>query len=236
VESTVTGGAPVVLVVEADADMRRLVIVPLAAWGYGVLEASNAAQGIELASRHRPDIVVLALGLPDASGSEVIRRIRRSSEVPIIAISTAWDEDTKVKALDDGATDYLPKPFDTTELISRVRSALGKGPPTDEAAPGVVDLGGEIQIDLPARSVTARGRPVHLTPFEFKLLAALVENVGSIVTYGNLLTTVFGSAHTQQVQSLRVHMTQLRQKLERQPARPKYLLTETGVGYRLRAR
>src|SRR5579863_99479 len=142
--------------------MRRLVSIALAAGGYGVLEASNAAQGLELASRHRPDIVVLDLGLPDADGSEIIRRIRQWSQLPILVISAAGDEDRKIKALDEGATDYFAKPFETTELLSRIGAVVRKGPPPDEDPLGVIDLGGEIQIDLPARSVTVRGRPVHL--------------------------------------------------------------------------
>ena len=231
-----TGGAPVVLVVDDDAKLRRVVSVALAAAGYGVLEASNATQGLVLASRHRPDILVLDLGLPDSDGSEVIRRIRQWSRLPILVISAAGDEDRKSKVLDEGATDYFAKPFETSELLSRIRAVLRKGSQPDEDPLGVIDLGGEIQIDLPARSVTVRGRPVHLTPIEFKLLGALIANVGSVASYRSLLTAVWGPGHTQQVQSLRVHMTQLRQKLERAPARPKYLVTETGVGYRLRRR
>jgi two-component system KDP operon response regulator KdpE len=231
----VTGGAPVVLVVADDAKMRRLVSVALAASDYGVLEAPSTAQGVELASRHRPDIVVLDLGSPDPDGAEVIRRIRRLSQLPILVISEASDEERKAKALEEGATEYFAKPFEMAELLSRIRAVLRKRPLPDEDRARVVDLGGEIQIDLPARSVIVRGRHVHLTPTEFKLLAALVENLGSVATYGSLLAAVWGPGHTQQVQSLRVHVNQLRQKLERAPSRPKYLLTETGVGYRLKA-
>jgi two-component system KDP operon response regulator KdpE len=238
--SKVTGGAPVVLVVASDGETRRFIRVALAASGYGVLEASNAAQGAALAARHRPDLVVVDLSFPQsdradgAEGAEVVRRMRLSSHVPILAFSAAGDEGEKARALGEGATDYLAKPFDPPELVSRVRVALGKSLPLDEAAPGVVDLGDDIHVDLPARNVTVRGRPVHLTPVEFKLLSALIENIGSIVPYERLLVAVWGPGHTQQVQSLRVHMTQLRQKLERRPARPEYLLTETGVGYRVR--
>jgi two-component system KDP operon response regulator KdpE len=232
----VTGGAPVILVVENDAKTRRFVSATLSASGYGVLEASSAAQGIELTSRHRPDVVVVDLDLPDANGSEVARRIRQWSQVPIIAISSARDEAAKTAALGDGANEYLSKPFGTADLMGRVRAALRGGPSPDDDEPGVVDLGDEIHIDLPARTVLARGKLVHLTPIEFKLLGALVEHVGAIVTYRSLLAAVWGPGYTQQVQSLRVHMTQLRQKLEREPRRPKYLSTETGIGYRLRTR
>ncbi len=231
-----TGGAPVVLVVADDAKTRRLVSVALAASDYGVLEASSAAQGVELASRHRPDIVVLDLASEDADGSEVIRRIRHWSQLPILVISAASDEERRVKAPEDGgATEYVTKPFEMAELSSRIQSVLRKGPQPDEDRARIVDLGGEIQIDLPARSVIARGRYVHLTPIEFKLLAALVENLGSVATYRSLLAAVWGPGHTQQVQSLRVYVNQLRQKLERAPSRPKYLVTDTGVGYRLKA-
>jgi two-component system KDP operon response regulator KdpE len=231
----VTGGAPVVLVVADDAKMRRLVSVALAGSDYGVLEAPSTAQGVELASRHRPDIVVLDLGSPDPDGSEVIRRLRRLSQLPILVISETSDEEQRKKALEEGATEYFAKPFEMAELLSRIRAVLRKRPQPDEDRDHVVDLGGEIQIDLPARSVIVRGRHVHLTPTEFKLLAALVESLGSVATYRSLLAAVWGPGHTQQVQSLRVHVNQLRQKLERAPSRPKYLLTETGVGYRLKA-
>jgi two-component system KDP operon response regulator KdpE len=223
------------LVVGDDAAMRQFVSMVLNfASGYGVLEASTAAQTIELTSRHRPDVILLDLRLPDADGSDVTRRIRQRSQVPIIVISAAWDEVAKVKALDEGANDFLVKPFTASDLMARIRAVI-RAEPAD-SQPTIVDLGDEIHIDLTGRSVVARGRPVHLTPTEFKLLAALVDHIGSIVTYGSLLEAVWGPGHGRQVQALRVLMAHLRQKLEQDPEWPKYLSTERGIGYRLRVR
>jgi two-component system KDP operon response regulator KdpE len=180
--------------------------------------------------------VLLDLGLPDGDGSELIRRVREWSRTPILIISARVQEESKVKALDGGANDYLTKPFGAAELMARIRVALRNVADTRESPPGVVHLGEDIRIDFDHRTVHRRGAEVHLTPIEFKLLAVLVRHAGAVVTHSQLLTQVWGPAQAQQNQYLRVYMTQLRHKLERQPARPKYLVTEPGIGYRLRTR
>ncbi len=224
---------PLVLVIEDEAQMRTFVRIALEAYGFATLEASTAADGIRQAAAHTPDLVLLDLGLPDADGSEVTRRIREWSSLPILIISARGTEASKVKALDEGADDYITKPFGAAELMARVRVALRKAGPRDVPA-DVVHVGNEVRVDLANRIVVVRGKEVHFAPVEYKLLVALVKRAGRVITYRELLEQVWGSDQAQPVQTLRVYMAQLRQKLERQPARPKYLLTETGVGYRLR--
>jgi two-component system KDP operon response regulator KdpE len=233
----VTEIAAVVLVVEDEAQMRTFVRIALESHGFQMLEAPTASEGIRQARTYSPDLVLLDLGLPDADGSIVTRRIREYSRVPILVISARGNEESKVKALDEGANDYLTKPFGSAELMARIRVALRNV--TSRDAPSVVRLGDDVEIDLVRRSVTLRtgtsaGEEVHLTPMEFKLLATLVRNVGTVQTHHQLLEEVWGPGHENQMQYLRVYMTQLRHKLEREPARPRYLLTETGIGYRLR--
>jgi two-component system KDP operon response regulator KdpE len=226
---------PTVLVVEDEAQMRTFVSIALEAQGYRTLEAATAGDGIQLARDLRPDLVLLDLGLPDADGSEVIRRIREWSRMPILIISARGQEESKVKALDEGADDYLTKPFGAAELMARIRVALRNAAHTRKGAdPGVVQLGPDIRVDLDNRLVHVRGSEVHLTPIEFKLLATLIRHAGTVLTHRHLLTEVWGPEHGQQPQYVRVYMTALRHKLEKQPARPKYLLTEPGIGYRLR--
>jgi two-component system KDP operon response regulator KdpE len=229
-----TESPPTVLVVEDEAQMRTFVSIALTAHGYRMIEASTAAEGIRLASELRPDLVLLDLGLPDADGSEVTRRVREWSRVPILIISAREQEASKVKALDEGADDYLTKPFGSEELMARIRVALRNAAHARGGAPGVFQLGHDIRIDLASRVVVVRGSEVHLTPIEFKLLATLVRHAGTVLTHRHLLTEVWGPEHGQQANYLRVYMTSLRHKLERQPARPRYLVTETGIGYRLR--
>ena len=224
---------PLVLVIEDEAQMRTFVRIALEAYGFATLEATTAADGIRQAAAHTPDLVLLDLGLPDADGSEVTRRIREWSSLPILIISARGAEASKVKALDEGADDYITKPFGAAELMARVRVALRKAGPRDVPA-DVVHVGNEVRVDLANRIVVVRGKEVHFAPVEYKLLVALVKRAGRVITYRELLEQVWGSDQAQPVQTLRVYVAQLRQKLERQPARPKYLLTETGVGYRLR--
>ena len=225
---------PRVLVVEDEAQMRTFVRVALEAYGYRTLEASTAAEGIRQAFAELPDLVLLDLGLPDADGGEVTRRLREWSNTPILVISARTAEASKVKALDDGADDYLTKPFGAAELMARVRASLRRAKRTRDAPGDVVHVGGHIRVDLERRLVSVRGKEVHLAPIEFKLLATLVQNANRVVTHQQLLEWVWGPGNEQTVQTLRVYMTHLRHKLERQPARPKYLMTETGIGYRLR--
>ena len=225
--------APVVLVVEDEVQMRTFVRIALESHGFQMLEAPTAAEGIRQARAYTPDVVLLDLGLPDGDGSTVTKRIREYSSVPILVISARGHEQSKVKALDDGADDYLTKPFGAAELMARIRVALRKVASRDTQA--VVRIGDDIVVDLGRRTVTLRGEEIHLTPIEYKLLATLVRHAGNVQTHHQLLEEVWGPGHEHQMQYLRVYMTQLRHKLERQPARPRYLLTETGVGYRLRA-
>jgi two-component system KDP operon response regulator KdpE len=225
---------PLVLVIEDEADMRTFARIALAAHGYRMIEASTAAEGIEQATHHHPDLVLLDLGLPDADGSEVTRRLREWSTVPILVISARGNEDAKVKALDDGADDYMTKPFGAAEMMARVRVAIRHAARSAAEPPAVVLIGDDIRVDIARRNVTVRGEEVHLTPIEFKLLATLVRHAGMVLTHRHLLEEVWGPGHGTEMQYLRVYMTQLRHKLERKPARPKYLMTEPGIGYRLR--
>lgn len=225
---------PTVLVVEDEAKMRTFVNIALSAYGYRMIEAATATEGIRQAVKHRPDLVLLDLGLPDMDGSEVTRCIREWSRVPILIISVRGREEHKVRALDEGADDYLTKPFGAAELMARIRVALRNASYARGSRPGVVLLGKDVRIDLDARVVTFRGDEVHLTPIEFKLLTVLIRHAGMVVTHSHLLSEVWGPGYEQQSQYLRVYMTQLRHKLEKQPARPQYLLTEPGIGYRLR--
>jgi two-component system, OmpR family, KDP operon response regulator KdpE len=229
-----TDTRPVVLIVDDEPQMRKFVRITLAANGYGVIEASTAAEGIQQAAAHTPDLMLLDLGLPDADGSEVTRRIREWSTMPIIVISARGKEESKVLALDDGADDYVTKPFGAGELMARVRVALRHAARVAGTPEAVVQIGDAIRVDLVRRVVEVRGQEVHLTPIEYKLLTLLVKHAGMVLTHRQLLEQVWGPGHAHQMQYLRVYMTQLRHKLEQEPARPKYFVTEPGVGYRLR--
>jgi two-component system KDP operon response regulator KdpE len=230
----VSASRPTVLVVEDEPQMRKFVRITLAANGYEVLEATTAAEGLQQAASYTPDLVLLDLGLPDTDGLEVIRRVREWSPMPIIVISARGKEGDKVNALDDGADDYVTKPFGAAELLARIRVALRHAARPAESAAPIVEIGAEVRVDLAKRIVTVRGDEVHLTPIEYKLLALLVKHAGMVMTHRQLLDQVWGPGHAHQMQYLRVYMTQLRHKLEREPARPKHLVTEAGVGYRLR--
>jgi two-component system KDP operon response regulator KdpE len=225
---------PLVLVIEDEADMRTFARIALAAHCYRMVEASTAAEGIRQAATYRPDVVLLDLGLPDADGSEVTRRLREWSTMPILVISARSSDEAKIKALDEGADDYMTKPFGAGELMARIRVALRNASRSRGEPAGVMHIGEDIRVDLEARTVIVRGTDVHLTPIEFKVLTALLRHAGMVTTHRQLLEEVWGPGHENEMQYLRVYMTQLRHKLERKPARPKYLLTEPGIGYRLR--
>jgi two-component system KDP operon response regulator KdpE len=225
---------PVVLVVEDEPQMRTFVRIALESHDYRVVEAATGAEGLQQAAAYTPDVVLLDLGLPDMDGLGVTKRLREWSSVPILVISARGQEDAKVNALDGGADDYLTKPFGAAELMARLRVALRHAATTREAPRAVVQVGADVQIDLLRRIVTLRGEEVHLTPIEYKLLVALAKHAGLVVTHRQLLAQVWGPGHAHQMQYLRVYMTQLRHKLERTPARPRILLTEPGVGYRLK--
>jgi two-component system KDP operon response regulator KdpE len=230
-----TEATPLVLVVEDEPQMRKFVRIALESHDYRVIEAATAADAIQQAISHVPDAVVLDLGLPDMDGMDVTRRLREWSAVPILVISARGQEDSKVKALDGGADDYLTKPFGAAELMARLRVALRHAAGSREAPNGVVRAGEGVEVDLVKRIVRVRGAETHLTPIEYKLLTALLKHAGMVMTHRQLLEQVWGPGHAHQMQYLRVYMTQLRHKLEGNPARPKLLVTEPGIGYRLKA-
>ena len=223
---------PLVLVVEDEPQMMRFLRATLPSQGYRVAEAATGQQGLVEAAMRSPDLVLLDLGLPDMDGVEVMRRLREWSAIPVIVLSARGQEGDKIQALDAGADDYLTKPFGIGELLARVRVALrhlaGAAGPAE-----VVFETGELKVDLGARRVFVGEREVRLTRTEYRLLALLVKHAGKVVTHRQLLKDVWGPNAVEETHYLRVYMGQLRQKLEADPARPRYLLTETGVGYRL---
>jgi two-component system KDP operon response regulator KdpE len=218
-----------ILVIEDDPPIRRLVRAALERAGHRVAEAATAREGLSLADIERPDAVLLDLGLPDRDGLEVIQLLRAGIGVPVIVISARTDTAEKVAALDLGADDYLTKPFDTEELLARLRTAL-----RHRAAPGkpVLNIGG-VSIDLDHRRVLRDGATVHLTPKEYDVLAMLAQNPDRVVTHAQLLRSAWGPAFVEHVDYLRIAVRALRQKLEDDPARPQLIRNEPGVGYRL---
>jgi two-component system KDP operon response regulator KdpE len=216
--------------------MRRFLRSALAATMMHLVEAASAREGLAHAAGHRPDVILLDLGLPDGDGIEVTRRLREWTAVPIVVISARGREADKVAALDAGADDYLTKPFGTDELLARIRVALRHAAMRGSGASVPVLEADGLRIDLETRLVTRDGVEVHLTPNEFRLLAILARNAGKVLTHATLLREVWGPGAQGQAQGhyLRVYMNQLRHKLERDPGRPALLMTETGVGYRLK--
>src|SRR6202030_2454403 len=220
-----------VLVVEADPPIRRFLRASLAAAGHRAVTADDAAGALAMMAAEKPDVVILDLGLPDRSGFEVIAEIRKHSPVPIIVLSARDDERTKVEALDLGADDYVSKPFGMAELMARLRAALRHAFQAQGELPAFVS--GELAVDLVRRHVTRAGREIKLSPKEFDLLRHLVMHAGKVLTHRHLLRDVWGPAHVEDVQYLRVFIRGLRHKLEPDPTRPTHILTELGVGYRL---
>jgi two-component system KDP operon response regulator KdpE len=227
--------APVVLLVEDDPQIRRFLRATLVSQGLRPIEAATGGEGLQETARSVPDLVVLDLGLPDMDGLEVIRRLREWSKVPIVVLSARGQERDKIQALDAGADDYVSKPFGVGEFLARVRVALRRSAQVPGEAAEATFSVAELTVDLARRQVVVAGQPVHLTPIEYRLLATLVRHAGKIVTQHQLLNEVWGPGHTEQAHYLRVYAAQLRRKLEANPARPRYLLTEPGVGYRLAA-
>ena len=225
---------PLVLVVDDEPQLRRFLRASLPTRGYRLIEAASGAEALTQAAARTPDLVLLDLGLPDLDGVEVTRRLREWSAVPILVLSARDQEIDKVRALDAGADDYLTKPFGTEELLARMRVALrhavsGTGP--DEPVVRV----GELKVDLGTRRVSMGDREVRLTRTEYRLLSLLARSAGKVLTHRHLLKEVWGPNAVGQTHYLRVYMGQLRHKIEADPAQPRYLLTETGVGYRLAA-
>ena len=224
---------PLVLMIEDDPQIRRFLRAALAAEDYQFHEALTAEEGIAQAAARQPDLVLLDLGLPDRDGLEVIRGIRQWGQMPIVVLSARGQEKDKIAALDLGADDYVAKPFAVGELLARIRAALRRAAPLAADGADTVIRFGTVQADFEKRVITVGGEEVHLTPNEYKLLQVLIKHAGRVVTQRQLLNEVWGPQHTEQSQYLRVYVAQLRRKLERDPARPRYLQTEPGVGYRL---
>lgn len=225
--------AATILIIEDEGQIRRFVRTALEAAGYRVLEADTGKQGLNEIAAHKTDLVILDLGLPDMDGIEVVRQLREWASVPIVVLSARLDERNKVTALDLGADDYLTKPFSTGELLARLRVALRhKTAAGDEDSEGTFRVG-ELSVDRVHRRVTMDDKEIHLTPIEYRLLAVLVKNAGKVLPHQVLLKEVWGPGHQERAHYLHIYMGHLRHKLEREPARPRYLLTETGVGYRL---
>ncbi len=234
-EDSTDGAGRLVLVVEDEPQVLRFLRTSLGAYGYRLLEATTGAQALVEAATRTPDLVLLDLGLPDMDGVEVARRLREWSAVPVIVLSARGQEGDKIKALDAGADDYLTKPFGTGELLARMRVALRHAARVAEGAGEPAFETGDLRVDLAARRVFVRGEEIRLTRTEFNLLALLAKHAGKVVTHRQLLLEVWGPGSAGQSHYLRVYMGQLRHKLEQDAARPRYLLTETGVGYRLAA-
>ncbi|PTB19367.1 two-component system response regulator KdpE [Trinickia symbiotica] len=226
-EPTVT-----VVLIEDEKQIRRFVRTSLEGAGMVVHDAETGKQGLVEAATRKPDLVIVDLGLPDTDGLDVIRQLRGWTELPVIVLSARTREDEKVAALDAGADDYLTKPFGVSELLARIRAHLRR---RNHGGAGESPLMrfGEVEVDLAGRRVARGGVPVHLTPIEYRLLATLVRHAGRVLTHRQLLVEVWGPSHVESSHYLRIYMAHLRQKLERDPAQPEHILTETGVGYRL---
>ncbi len=222
-----------VLLVEDELPMRRFLRSSLPAHGYELIEAVDGREALVEAGTRNPDVVLLDLGLPDLDGIEVTKRLRELTKAPIIVLSARGEERDKVAALDAGADDYVTKPFGLPELLARMRVARRHLEGRSDETPPPVFVSGDLRVDPGSRRVFVRDREVHLTPIEYKLLTALVRNAGRVVTHQQLLREAWGARYGTQTQYLHVYMGQLRAKLEAEPARPRLLLTEPAVGYRL---
>jgi two-component system KDP operon response regulator KdpE len=223
-----------ILVIEDEPQMRKFLRASLTSHGFRVVEAGTARDGESLATTNAPDLVLLDLGLPDGDGIDLVRRLREWSRVPILVVSARGREADKVVALDAGADDYLTKPFGVGELLARMRVAFRHAQAGTGAASIPVMTIGSLTIDVARREVMVSDRPVHLTPIEYKLLVLLAQNVGKVLTHRQILQEVWGPAYAGQTHYVRVHMAELRKKIEADPAQPKLLITEPAVGYRLR--
>lgn len=231
-----SGAEPLIVVVDDEPPIRRFVKASLSVEGFRVIEAETAREAVRLVTQRLPALVLLDLGLPDADGMDVIREIRQWSQTPIIVLSARGEERAKIAALDTGADDYLTKPFGVGELLARIRVALrhaARSSASTIGADAIVEIG-DVRIDLAGRVVTKRGKEIKLTKIEFDLLAALARGLGKVATHRQLLKEVWGPHATYEPHYVRVFMANLRKKLEDDPSRPKLLVTEQGVGYRLR--
>jgi two-component system KDP operon response regulator KdpE len=220
-----------ILVVEDEAEIRRVVRLILQAEGYEVFEADGVQRGRIEAGTRRPDLLVIDLGLPDGDGVDLIRELRQWSAAPVIVLSARSGEDDKIAALDAGADDYLAKPFGAGELLARIRAQLRRYLQHTPAGAALIEFG-DVRVDLVRRVVEHGGVPLHLTPIEYKLLTCLATQPDRVITHQQLLKAVWGPGHAQDTHYVRVHMANLRKKIEADPSMPKHLLTEAGIGYR----
>jgi two-component system KDP operon response regulator KdpE len=225
---------PLVLVIEDEPNMRRFLRTTLRGNAFQVVEAGSAREGLIQAAGRNPEVILLDLGLPDRDGREVARELRRTTRAPIIILSARGQEHEKVTLLDLGADDYLTKPFGSAELLARIRVALRHAAQPPNGLEEPVYLFGGVSVDAIRRQVFRNGQEVHLTPTEYKLLATLIRHAGRVLTHRQLLHEVWGANYVEQTHYLRVYMAQLRHKLEQDPTRPRFLITEPGIGYRLR--
>jgi two-component system, OmpR family, KDP operon response regulator KdpE len=222
----------VVILVEDEAQIRRFVRAALESEGCQVFEAETAQRGLIEAGTRKPDLIILDLGLPDCDGVEFIRDLRSWATLPVLVLSARSTEQDKIAALDAGADDYLVKPFGTGELLARVRAILRRlNNKADTTAQSSIEFG-DVRVDLALRNVTRGGQPLHLTPLEYRLLTHMIANAGKVLTHRQLLRDVWGPSQVDNNPSLRVFMTHLRQKIEKDSAQPEHLLTEVGIGYR----
>ncbi len=219
-----------ILIVEDEPTIRRLVCGALEGEGYRALEAETYKRGLVEAASRRPDLIILDLGLPDGDGAQFIGEIRAWSNIPIVVLSARVSERDKIVALDAGADDYVSKPFSVEELLARVRASLRRSsPPAGEKS---IIRFGDVVVDLSARVTTKSGKEVHITPIEYRLLVTLLSHPGKVLTHRHLLREVWGPNFVEHSHYLRIYMAHLRHKLENEPANPRFLLTESGVGYR----
>lgn len=219
------------LVIDDEPQIRRLLTITLEAGGYCVTTANNGQEGLVLAAQHRPEVILLDLGLPDVSGLEVLKRLREWTQTPVIILTVQDSESDKIAALDSGADDYVTKPFNTGELLARLRAARRHADKsrTEE----LVFQSGDLVVDLVARRVTRKGQPVKLTATEYALLRLFFQHAGKVLTHRQILREVWGPGHEEHTHYLRVYLAHLREKLEKNPSAPTLLVTESGVGYRL---
>ena len=220
-----------VLVVDDEPQIQKLLRVALTAHGYEVSEAASGQEGINQAALAKAEMVIVDLGLPDMDGKEVVRRIREWSAIPILILSARDQEEEKIAALDLGADDYVTKPFSIGELMARMRVARRRTAVNEDGL--AVVTCGELIIDLALRKVTVGGHEIHLTPTEYEIIKVLAQHAGRVLTHKQLLKAVWGTAYNEDTHYIRVYIGQLRRKLEENPARPRYIVTESGIGYRL---
>jgi two-component system KDP operon response regulator KdpE len=230
----VNESAALILIVEDEKQMRRFLRTTLTALDYRVLEAETATEALTAVTTHNPDVILMDLGLPDGDGIELTRRIRAWNRVPIIVLSARGREADKVEALDEGADDYLTKPFGVNELLARIRAAIRRAASTSAGSPPAVLEIGPLRIDQAKREVEVDGKEIRLTPIEYKLLVFLAGHAGKVLTHRQILSEVWGPPYVEETHNLRVFMAALRRKVEQDPAQPRLLLTEPGVGYRMK--